>query len=143
MVSSNPEFLGDFVSAILSSSISFNRSDFGLLLESLNLSSTAIIRSFVGNRPKFSWTPGGTNVPENGITFSLAFDKFDLVIYDANQSAVISKNNLTSATCILSLSETNLLSLAYGSYYFVAVKAYDSFEVLSGGYPCHWYQFSK
>ena len=93
MVSSNPEYFYDFISAIYASNIIFSRNYLGLLLEEYNYSaSNFIITANSSNYnvlPRFSWTKNGYDVTYKGHTYSLSNDLFDLVFYDDDLNYIL------------------------------------------------------
>lgn len=147
MVSSNPEFFCDFISALYSSGLAFNRSDLGLLLEAFLFSASNLVVTADPENyaviPSFSWQKNGYDITYMSHTYFLSNDKFDLVFYDASMSFVFQRTGLIGSSYTLSASEWNQIIALSGTTYYVMVKSYDTFGVTSGPYYSKLYSFTK
>lgn len=148
LVSTNPEFFCDFVSAVYASGLFMSRSDFGHLLEAFKFSSSNISISAYdltnyNYKPSFSWTKNGKDITYKTQTYNLSNDLFDLVFYDGDMNYIFEIDGVSNNSYTLQQNEWEDILSAEGSEYYLMIRSFDTFGMETGPYYSHLYNFAK
>lgn len=147
MVDNNPKNLGEFVSVLYNSGISFSRENLGLLLEEFKLSADGLytMPEILNHNtlPTFYWNANGTKVIFDNFTYNYDNDKFRLSFYDENKNLILTTSMITGTSYSPTIDEWAEIFATEGDAYYVVIESYASLGYQTGPYYSQFYSFLK